>query len=1042
MRLVGGRLLDAATGRAAAGGGGVGAFGRAPAFAVGRGRRRRPLSAPSAWMRPRGAEVSAEAGARALAGGRRSAARWAPQRALAALARAVRAAGCGGEALVVALRAAGDVEDDDEGAEARGGESSGSSSSESESESDAPRGHDGEEGSAAPLPSPSLLLAAPRGASVTAAGLAKACSALGVRLRPAAAAAVLTAMGAEGARVPVWMVLERLGVGKSGPPLTGTGAAGHSDDDVMTRRGPFHPYESGARAKGGRLALYPSHLTVRCPGGPEQASIVADSRRLPLETLRPRAVFGCSVASAAAKAVWAAPGGAVAPAGSFAVISRAAAEGGARPRVQQRYLMGGHSFEVCALALSECRTLATTADDGLPPSIAVWDVASGSLLQRFDVDSGARARGLVALALAPDRGELLVAVAADLKHTISVWRWRGELGRPTLVARAPSLQGIPPAIFGLNFDLHSRARKKSVAPTAVFATLGVRHLRMWELTEVAAKSGSGTALDLTSKSLSFAGAPLATLVSALFLPGGRPAQRRPWECAKRRRHGEARASPRLATAALLTGTSDGQIYVWQDRRCTRRVQAHSRHVGGLALSPCGTLLASGSADGSVRCWAVRDGSLADGGALCELRLSASGVPMVGGELGVAAMDCFAGDAEERLIAATAGGAVLCLKGVFAAARLAPPPRGDDGPADVTAEVTTQALVEGHAASALAVAACPTEEDALYTLTEAGTLAQWDAARCVCVSRVGLAADPLHAQGAAPGDETCCLAVAPDGQRIAAASAASGLVVTLRADPSGKPPLSVATRAAELNTRRAGEPPQLFCALAWSPSGEALAAGLRDGRVAVYGAGLTLRFVCDGLSARVASIDWARDGSAFMVSSNASEVVVFDGETGRQCALAGDTGGPSLSRHSDWTTWSSAVGFPVMGVGGALVGASRVRASHGRRLLALCGGGGGGDAAKYAVQLVRFPSVVAKAPRTSFGGHGGRVRDLAFGVGDRSLVSVGGTDRTAIVWRVEGDDGDAGRSESEASDEDEIVSFVNSIDASLASLDLDETTMVA
>ena len=767
---------------------------------------------------------------------------------------------------------------------------------------------------------------------------------------------------------------------------------------------------------------------------------------------------------------------------------------------------------------------------------------------------------------------------------------------------------------------------------------------MWELRSAV---GTGRAFDMVSASPSFADAPLASFVSALFLPGGTWRQRRPWERQKadkllRRRGSEetgATAGPRgesgpgneregaqtepggasdeeghdmtdksrrrkqeggegrssgkdgraeepskhrgavaRPTTALLTGTTTGEIYCWQGKRCTSRIRAHGHgSVRGLALSPCGRFVASGGADGRVCVWAVADGALvvgAEGGRdlmpVCAFDVAAANPfafapgaeamsePLGGQErhvshtlLAVASLDCFVGPVnkdsgdqrsggdgdgsrpDDILVASLRGGALMQICGLWtAAAAIAGTGAPTTHQTGATIGVQPPALrclmlLSGHAGPVCAAACCPVRDARVYTLTPAGVLAQWDGVARACVGRLRLAPVPgaiRSAHGTArprsgsqsasaddaerPStssrvDDTCCVAVSFDGGIIAAAAQACGLALASRADAGTGRPLALLRRAHVPPARRdqiaGGAGGAIVTCLAWAPDGGCLAAGTRDGRVALFNAHARASVpplegadpdvmrpyaVCEGASARIVSVDWAAGaGAAVMACSAAREMLVFSRATGGQLTEAipvATAGGgdvprmeallpqavpraPSLSDHSAWASWSSPVGFAVMGAGADV---HHVCASHGRKLLALSAPSGvgigedyDGDATsvppplrgsaslRHSACLMRFPAVVAGAPRLGFAGHGGRLRTLAFSARDEHLLTAGGSDGTAILWDVvsgvpaSGDGGaraggGADSSGSDLEDDDDIASFIESIDASVADLDLD------
>lgn len=172
------------------------------------------------------------------------------------------------------------------------------------------------------------------------------------------------------------------------------------------------------------------------------------------------------------------------------------------------------------------------------------------------------------------------------------------------------------------------------------------------------------------------------------------------------------------------------------------------------------------------------------------------------------------------------------------------------------------------------------------------------------------------------------------------------------------------------------------------------------RDCVRGAGYRPHKRLRGHMAGVESIDWSADGSCLQSSDSSHEVLYWDALTGTQLL---DTA--TVETDTAWASWSSKVGFPVMGVWPAKQGSdanflNAVDVSTDRGLVATVDNDGG-------LRVLHSPCVVASAPAVEQRAHGDRALGVAFlaraALDDNAatIVTVGGRDRTLLVWRVGG-----------------------------------------
>ena len=175
--------------------------------------------------------------------------------------------------------------------------------------------------------------------------------------------------------------------------------------------------------------------------------------------------------------------------------------------------------------------------------------------------------------------------------------------------------------------------------------------------------------------------------------------------------------------------------------------------------------------------------------------------------------------------------------------------------------------------------------------------------------------------------------------------------------------------------------------------------------------------CRGHSSTVLSVDWSSDGRVVQSSSQSYELLYHDAFTGRQVVAD--------MRDARWLTWTSPIGFPVIGVWGG--GGVEEGGGGG-------GGGGGGirtggvwnngealrdtsdlitccraPSGKHAVtgddggrlRLLNYPCVAERAPAREYCAHSSHVSQVRFDATGARLASTGGHDRAVLVWRTLG-----------------------------------------
>ncbi|CAG9462117.1 unnamed protein product [Pedinophyceae sp. YPF-701] len=183
-------------------------------------------------------------------------------------------------------------------------------------------------------------------------------------------------------------------------------------------------------------------------------------------------------------------------------------------------------------------------------------------------------------------------------------------------------------------------------------------------------------------------------------------------------------------------------------------------------------------------------------------------------------------------------------------------------------------------------------------------------------------------------------------------------------------------------------------LAYAPSGRVLAAGSRDGSIALYDARNRHRLltVCRGHSAAIECMDFSRDSRVLQSNCASYEILHWDVLTGRQ--LTED------QRDTAWATWTCKLGFPVIGVWPEDADGTDVNAvdrdPSGEYVVAADDFGN--------VRLFHYPCIVEGAGCVKSTGHSAHVLCARFSACGKRVLSVGGRDRAVFQWRLVRRDG--------------------------------------
>lgn len=180
---------------------------------------------------------------------------------------------------------------------------------------------------------------------------------------------------------------------------------------------------------------------------------------------------------------------------------------------------------------------------------------------------------------------------------------------------------------------------------------------------------------------------------------------------------------------------------------------------------------------------------------------------------------------------------------------------------------------------------------------------------------------------------------------------------------------------------------------FSPDGMLLAAGNRANIIDIYNVNRGYRFHrrLRGHTSFVECLDWSIDSKCLQSTCGSYEILYWDAIGGRQILDA-----ETIETDTEWNSWSCKLGFPIMGIWGKNQSGNNVNAvcrSSSETLVATANDDG-------SVRIFNYPCVVNGAPFVGCRAHGTRVVGITFlSDYDRHLVSIGGLDKSIMVWKI-------------------------------------------
>lgn len=179
-------------------------------------------------------------------------------------------------------------------------------------------------------------------------------------------------------------------------------------------------------------------------------------------------------------------------------------------------------------------------------------------------------------------------------------------------------------------------------------------------------------------------------------------------------------------------------------------------------------------------------------------------------------------------------------------------------------------------------------------------------------------------------------------------------------------------------------------LTYSPCGTMLACGSHDNNIYIYDVedGYMLKTRLKAHNSYVTSVDWSEDSTTIRSVCGAYELLFFDVQSGKQ-----DPGGASANVDTVWATNSAKFGWLVDGIFPPTTDGTHINHvsfSDDMSLIATADDYG-------LINIYRNPARKGHECK-SYRAHSEHVVRVRFTHGSERIVSVGGFDKTVMVWR--------------------------------------------
>jgi len=235
-----------------------------------------------------------------------------------------------------------------------------------------------------------------------------------------------------------------------------------------------------------------------------------------------------------------------------------------------------------------------------------------------------------------------------------------------------------------------------------------------------------------------------------------------------------------------------------------------------------------------------------------------------------------------------------------------------------------------------------------------------------------------------GASARAIAYSPDGTTIAAGLETGGLAVY------------ESNTMSEVTTKSVSK--EGVTDLKFSPDGETIAVASKDNRIYLYDVSSSYRryAICKGHTAGITHVDFSADGQFLQSTSPEGELFFWRVEDGKQVKSVGQFW------NTEWASFTGTLGWQVQGIWPTVADGtepSAVCRSNSSKLLGYADGFGKVKVYKYPCVGRTDAEKQAPSDAKSYDGHSSNVTNARFSHNDRHLMTIGGNDKSIFQWQL-------------------------------------------
>jgi len=568
---------------------------------------------------------------------------------------------------------------------------------------------------------------------------------------------------------------------------------------------------------------------------------------------------------------------------------------------KQRFFNGSHVDDILCLTCHPNKKYIATGDivsiNGEGPIIAIWDATKpeAAPLVTFKIGDGKIMRDVSTMGFSCD-GKYLIVVTGDNYHTVRIYDWKAK---SLLSAEKGHSDKI------LDIDNHP------TDPNS-FVTVGVKHIKFWKYDNASKR--------FTTKKGLFGKAKIQTILCPLYIGNG---------------------------DILLTGTYNGEIYVWSTKTCDIITTINTDHASIYGLtyeSKYG--LACGHRDGFVTLFDVN-----------ETNGKMKKITEVNVGLSVKSLDY---TPEGNLIVGTAESVIFTIKNFH-----------KNNP-----QTKIELLYENHSSAKMeelwGLDGNPSNENEFVTCSDDGSVIIWNTEQYKQKCRVNIKNEKLRS-----------VSFSPDGKKLFVGCVSGNIVILNASDLSVIKTIAYEERSF-IKSNEHG-----ITVIKCSPDGSKFVTGSRDCVINVYNTSNYNRIgTLTGHSSTIVHMDWSSDSVYLQTDSSDCEILYWNIRDLAQVTKLDEI------KAVRWASWSLILGWPVQSIwesGWSNSTINAVARDKREKLLVTADD-------NSQVRLFSYPVALDKQPCKRYGGHSSHVTNVTF-LGNKYVISTGGMDGSVFQWKI-------------------------------------------